>query len=161
MSVSFHQFMINSSIHHRAWVYLTRGRALRRHAERSRLRGDHELNDRDENIHNAWDSSLEPVLTIEPGEVVRFECHDAPDRQVTPDWDVEDLANASFDPVHPLTGPVKIVGAESGDALVVELLDFEHKGWGFTRFMPREMDWASSRSSRRPASTSGSSRTGS
>lgn len=100
---------------------------------------DHELSDDDENVHNAWDNSLDPALTIEPGEVVRFECRDALDGQVGPDSDVDDLANASFDPVHPLTGPVAIEGAEPGDALVVELLDFEHKGWGFTGFMPGEM----------------------
>lgn len=100
---------------------------------------DHELSDADENIHNVWNNELEPALTIEPGEVVRFECRDALDGQVTPGSTVEDLANASFDPVHPLTGPVAIEGAEPGDALAVELLDFEHKGWGFTGFMPGEM----------------------
>ena len=100
---------------------------------------DHELSDADENIHNVWNNELEPAVTIEPGEVVRFECRDALDGQVGPDSGVEDLANASFDPVHPLTGPVAIEGAEPGDALAVELLDFEHKGWGFTGFMPGEM----------------------
>ncbi len=100
---------------------------------------DHELSDADENIHNAWDNELEPVMTVEAGDVVRFECRDALDGQVGPDSGVEDLATASFVPVHPLTGPVEIEGAEPGDALVVELLDFEHKDWGFTGFMPGEM----------------------
>lgn len=100
---------------------------------------DHELSDADENVHHVWDNAIDPVLTVEPGEVVRFECRDALDGQVGPDSGVEDLANASFDPVHPLTGPVAVEGAEPGDALVVELLEFEHKGWGFTGFMPGEM----------------------
>ena len=100
---------------------------------------DHELSDADEHIHNAWDNSLDPILTVEPGEVVRFECRDALDGQVGPDSDVEDLATASFDPVHPLTGPVAVEGAEPGDVLAVDFLDFEHKGWGFTGFMPGEM----------------------
>ncbi|QCJ48228.1 acetamidase/formamidase family protein [Haloprofundus sp. MHR1] len=100
---------------------------------------DYELSDDDENIHNVWDNSLDPVLRVEPGEVVRFECRDALDGQVTQDSTAEDLANASFDPVHPLTGPVAVEGAEPGDVLVVELLDFEHKGWGFTGYMPGEM----------------------
>lgn len=89
---------------------------------------DYELSDDDENIHNVWDNSLEPLLTVEPGEVVRFECRDALDGQVGPDSTAEDIANASFDPVHPLTGPVAVEGAEPGDVLAVELLDFEHKG---------------------------------
>jgi acetamidase/formamidase len=100
---------------------------------------DHELSDADEHIHNTWDNSLDPLLTVEPGEVVRFECRDALDGQVGPESTVEDLANASFDPVHPLTGPVAVEGAEPGDVLAVEFLDFEHKGWGFTGFMPGEM----------------------
>ena len=100
---------------------------------------DHELSDADENVHHVWDNSLDPALTVEPGEVVRFECRDALDGQVGPDSTAEDLANASFDPVHPLTGPVAVEGAEPGDVLAVDFLDFEHKGWGFTGFMPGEM----------------------
>jgi acetamidase/formamidase len=100
---------------------------------------DHELSDDDANVHNAWDNSLDPLVTVDPGEVVRFECRDALDGQVGPDSTAEDLANASFDPVHPLTGPVAVAGAEPGDVLAVEFLDFEHKGWGFTGFMPGEM----------------------
>ncbi|WP_142857043.1 acetamidase/formamidase family protein [Salinigranum halophilum] len=100
---------------------------------------DHELSDADRHIHNAWDNSLDPILTVEAGEVVRFECRDALDGQVGPESGVEDLANASFDPVHPLTGPVAVEGAEPGDVLAVDFLDFEHKGWGFTGFMPGEM----------------------
>lgn len=100
---------------------------------------DYDLSDADENVHHVWDNGLEPVLTVEPGEVVRFECRDALDGQVGPDSTAEDLATASFDPVHPLTGPVAVEGAEPGDVLAVELLEFEHKGWGFTGYMPGDM----------------------
>ena len=100
---------------------------------------DHHLDDSDPNIHNAWDNSLDPVLTVEPGEVVRFDCRDAVDGQLTHDSTVEDVANVSFDPVHPLTGPVAIEGVSAGDVLAVELLEFEHQGWGFTTFLPGEM----------------------
>ncbi|MDR5671765.1 acetamidase/formamidase family protein [Halalkaliarchaeum sp. AArc-GB] len=100
---------------------------------------DYRLSDREENIHRVWDNSLDPILTVEDGEVVRFECRDAVDRQVDIESDVEDFANVSFDPVHPLTGPVAIEGAEPGDVLQVELLDLQHKGWGYTGFLPGEM----------------------
>ncbi|KTG10412.1 acetamidase [Haloprofundus marisrubri] len=106
---------------------------------RSEYTVDYELSDDDENVHNVWDNSLDPAVTVEPGEVVRFECRDALDGQVTQDSTADDLANASFDPVHPLTGPVAVEGAEPGDVLAVDLLDFEHKGWGFTGYMPGEM----------------------
>ncbi|WP_411968535.1 acetamidase/formamidase family protein [Haloferax sp. YSSS75] len=100
----------------------------------------YELSDDDENIHNKWDNTLDPLVTVQSGDVVRFECRDALDRQITPDSTAEDLANASFDPVHPLTGPVAVEGAEPGDVLAIEFLDFEHKGWGYTGYMPGEME---------------------
>ena len=100
---------------------------------------DYRLSDGEQNIHSAWDNSLDPVLTVEPGEVVRFECRDAVDRQVTVETTAPDVPEISFDPVHPLTGPVAVEGAEPGDVLQVELLDLQHKGWGYTLFFPGEM----------------------
>ncbi|MGM0606619.1 MAG: acetamidase/formamidase family protein [Halobacteriota archaeon] len=100
---------------------------------------DYRLSAADENVHNVWDNSIEPALTIEPGDVVRFDCRDALDGQIDLDSTADDLATASFDPVHPLTGPVYVEGAEPGDVLAVELLDLQHKGWGFTGYMPGDM----------------------
>jgi len=100
---------------------------------------DHRLSDKEENIHNPWDNSLDPILTVEPGDVVRFECRDATDNQLDVESTTGDVSTLSFDPVHPLTGPVAIEGAEPGDVLEVELLDLQHKGWGYTLFFPGEM----------------------
>lgn len=103
-------------------------------------RVDHRLSDADRNVHSVWDNGLEPVLTVEPGEVVRFECRDAVDRQVDVQTTAADVPDVSFDPVHPLTGPVAVEGLSAGDVLEVELLDLQHKGWGYTLFFPGEMD---------------------
>ena len=100
---------------------------------------DHRLSDAEANVHRVWDNSLEPTLTVESGDVVRFECRDAVDRQLDVESTVDDFANVSFDPVHPLTGPVAVNGAEPGDVLEVELLDLQHKGWGYTGYLPGEM----------------------
>ncbi|QLG61756.1 acetamidase/formamidase family protein [Halorarum salinum] len=100
---------------------------------------DHRLSDADHNIHSKWDGSLDPVLTVEPGEIVRFECRDAVDRQVDVETTAEEVTDVSFDPVHPLTGPVYVEGAEPGDVLEVELLDLQHKGWGYNLYFPGEM----------------------
>lgn len=100
---------------------------------------DYRLSDHDANIHNAWDNSLDPILTVDPGDVVRFECRDATDQQVNVETTVDDVPELSFDPVHPLTGPVAIDGATQGDVLEIELLDFQHKGWGYTLFFPGDM----------------------
>lgn len=100
---------------------------------------DYDLSDDDENVHHVWDNSLDSVATVEPGEVVRFECRDTLNGQLGRDGTVEEFVNAELEPIHPLTGPVRVVGAEPGDVLAVELLDFEHKGWGYTGFLPGEM----------------------
>jgi len=100
---------------------------------------DYRLSDADGNVHSAWDNSLDPLLTVEPGAVVRFECRDATDRQVDVQTTVDDVEDISFDPVHPLTGPVAVEGAEPGDVLEVELLSLQHKGWGYNVFFPGEM----------------------
>ena len=100
---------------------------------------DHRLSAAEENIHRVWDNSLDPVLTVEDGDVVRFECRDAVDRQLDVESTVDDFADVSFDPVHPLTGPVAVEDAEPGDVLEVELLDLQHKGWGYTGYLPGDM----------------------
>ena len=100
---------------------------------------DHRLSAAEKNVHRVWDNSLDPVLTVADGDVVRFECRDAVDRQVGVESTADDFANVSFDPVHPLTGPVAVEGAEPGDVLQVELLDFQHTGWGYTGYLPGEM----------------------
>ncbi len=84
--------------------------------------------------HPFWDRDLEPRVAIEPGDVVTFECPE-PCGQVTPDWTDEDLER--FDPgrVHALIGPVYVKGARPGDSLEVEVLGFEHRGWGWSAHM--------------------------
>lgn len=101
---------------------------------------DHEISRRDENIHSAWNNTLEPVLTVESGAVVRFECRDASNGQITPDSTVNDVTDVDATPIHPLTGPVAIQDAAPGDILEIELLDFEHEGWGYTTVYPGRQD---------------------
>ncbi|WP_336133971.1 acetamidase/formamidase family protein [Natronomonas amylolytica] len=97
---------------------------------------DYRLSDDDENVNlGVWNKDFEPALSVESGAVVEFECRDAAngkfDTQSTP----EDLMATSFEG-HPLTGPVRIEGAEPGDVLEVELLDLRHKGFGVSYFYP-------------------------
>ena len=78
-----------------------------------------------------WDNSIEPRLEIESGDTIIFDCPE-PCGQVTPEWTDEDLANISFDPVHALIGSVYVKGAKPGDTLQIDVLDFQHKGWGWS-----------------------------
>ena len=82
-----------------------------------------------------WDNSVTPRLTIDPGDTVVIECAE-PVGQLTPESDATDLANIDFSLVHALTGSIFIKGAAVGDALEVEILDMQHKGWGWTGHIP-------------------------
>jgi acetamidase/formamidase len=86
-------------------------------------------------IQPFWDNSVEPRLVIDPGDTVVFECRDA-SGQYTKDSTVQDYLSADRSLVHALNGSVYINGAEPGDALEVEILDMQHKGWGWTAFRP-------------------------
>ena len=94
---------------------------------------DYRLADESANRHYVWDADLEPVITVDPGAVVRFDCRDAYDRQLPREPTVEDVAAVDAEG-HPLVGPVAVDGAEPGDTLRVDLLAFEHEGWGVSTF---------------------------
>ena len=89
-----------------------------------------------QNHHFGWDRSLAPALRIAPGEEVEFEVLDASGGQLGAASSVEDVARLDFTRVNPVTGPVYLEGAEPGDAVVVEILDFAESGWGWTALIP-------------------------
>ena len=94
----------------------------------------HHLDDRQ--CHPFWDNSLPPRARIQPGDTVVFETLEASANQITPQSDGEALATLSFDPIHPLTGPVYVEGAQPGNVLSVEVIRLEHKGWGWNGVIP-------------------------
>ena len=99
---------------------------------------DYQLDDSDANVHHGiWDHSLDPVLSVESGAVVEFECRDAANGAFDADSTAADLEEMNFSG-HPLTGPVHVDGAKPGDVLEIEFLEFEHKGFGVTYFYPGE-----------------------
>ncbi|MDE2776306.1 MAG: acetamidase/formamidase family protein [Chloroflexota bacterium] len=78
-----------------------------------------------------WDNSIEPRLEIESGDVVVFDCQE-PNGQIKPDWTVADYEKVDRSKIHALNGSVWVKGAESGDALEIDILDLQHKGWGWS-----------------------------
>ena len=89
-----------------------------------------------EHTHCRWDNSLTPLLRVEPGDVVQLETREASDKQIRPGSTVDILNQLDFSVIHPLTGPVEIVGAEPGDTLEVEILDIQPMEWGWTGIIP-------------------------
>jgi len=87
-------------------------------------------------VHAFWDNTYPARLEIEPGDTVVFECREATDQQITPASVPEDLDKVDNTRIHPLTGPILVKGAQPGDTLVVEILNLEHKGWGWNSHSP-------------------------
>jgi len=86
--------------------------------------------------HNRWNRDLAPVLRVQSGQTVAIETVDASDNQLSINSTAADIPNVSFDPIHPLTGPVYIEGAEPGDALQVDILKVEAGDWGWSGIFP-------------------------
>jgi len=86
--------------------------------------------------HNRWSSTVEPALRVESGSIIEVYTKEASDRQLHAESTLEDLTNLDFDPIHPLTGPVYVEGAEPGDILKVKLHKIELGEWGWTAIIP-------------------------
>ena len=89
-----------------------------------------------EQHHLAWDPAIEPIASIGSGEVVEFDCLDASNGQLTADSTTESLGSLDFAGVDQVNGPIAVDGAEPGDTLQVELLEFEPANWGWTASIP-------------------------
>jgi len=94
----------------------------------------HEL--RRDAFQYAWDNSVEPAAEIASGEAVLLHVRDASDEQITEGSSVEDVAKLDFSHVNPVSGPVYVKGAQPGDVLTVDLLEFYPQSWGWTAIIP-------------------------
>ncbi len=89
-----------------------------------------------ERFHLKWDPAIPPIETVDSGAVVEFDLLDASGGQLTAASTVDDLARLDFDRVDQVNGPIAVVGAEPGDTLQVDLLEFEPADWGWTAAIP-------------------------
>lgn len=102
--------------------------------EPAEIEYDFEISDTE--THARWSSTIEPVLTVPSGSVIKVATQEASANQLDINSTVEDLGTLSFDPIHPLTGPVFVEGAEPGDILKVTLHKVEMGDWGWTAIIP-------------------------
>lgn len=89
--------------------------------------------------HNRWHEDIVPICEVEQGQRVIIETRDAFDGQLNPASTDADVGRLNLGPVHPLTGPVYVKGAEPGDLLEIKLLDIEcdpWESWGYTCEVP-------------------------
>ena len=87
-------------------------------------------------FHLAWDPAIPPIETVESGSVVEFDMLDASGGQLVAASTVEDLGRLDFDKVDQVNGPIAVVGAQPGDTLQIDLLEFEPADWGWTANIP-------------------------
>lgn len=86
--------------------------------------------------HSRFSRNIEPVLRVPSGAVIEAFTEEASDEQFELSSDATAVANLDFDPIHPLTGPVYVEGAEPGDVLKVTLHKIELGDWGWTAIAP-------------------------
>lgn len=82
--------------------------------------------------HSRWNRGLPPRLTIDSGDTVGFECHDASGAQIRPGMTAEEFVQIDRNRIHALTGPVAIRNAQPRDVLQIDILRIAHKGWGWS-----------------------------
>ncbi|MDX1478593.1 MAG: acetamidase/formamidase family protein [Saprospiraceae bacterium] len=86
--------------------------------------------------HNKFSRTIPPVLRVPSGAVIEAFTEDASDGQFGPHSQLSALDSMDFEPIHPLTGPVYVEGAEPGDILKVTLHAIEVGSWGWNAIIP-------------------------
>lgn len=86
--------------------------------------------------HNKFSRSIEPVLNVKSGAIIEAFTEEATDGQLTLTSDTSDVRKLSFEPIHPLTGPVYVEEAEPGDVLAVKLHKIDVGDWGWSAIIP-------------------------
>lgn len=100
----------------------------------------HTLQPRRQTLHGHWSRDLPPVLTIDPGDTVRFTCLDAMWCDGRPGkwpWKQFEPRFPGLDEGHALTGPVAIRGARAGMTLEIGIGEIIPGDWGWTWSWPR------------------------
>jgi acetamidase/formamidase len=82
-------------------------------------------------VHGHFSCDLPPVLTVDPGDSVRFRALNAGWRW-EPDREVEYRRPGALDEGHALCGPIEVRGARAGGTLAVRVDEVRPGGWGVT-----------------------------
>ncbi|MEM7350229.1 MAG: acetamidase/formamidase family protein [Acidobacteriota bacterium] len=86
--------------------------------------------------HNKFSRAIPPVLTVPSGAIIETHTEEASDGQFTADSTVDEVTQLDFEPIHPLTGPIAVEGAEPGDVLKVTLHEVELGDFGWVSIAP-------------------------
>jgi acetamidase/formamidase len=98
----------------------------------------HEIPRNEDTLHGYFSSALPPVLSVDPGDSVRFQSLNSGWRW---DPDVEMERDKELHSGHALTGPVEVRGARAGQTLVVRIDEVVPGPWGVTFAHEVKLDW--------------------
>jgi acetamidase/formamidase len=90
----------------------------------------HELPLTEETVHGYFSSALPPVLSVDPGDSVRFQSLNA-----RWGWDADREhfeRDAELHSGHALSGPIEVRGARAGQTLTVRIDEVTPRPWGVT-----------------------------
>ena len=87
-------------------------------------------------MHNRWHPDLEPLAEVDVDEEVRLETEDGLAGQLRRESTHADAGRLNLGLGHPLTGPLYVRGAEPGDVLEVQFLEYETTDFGTTALIP-------------------------
>ena len=90
----------------------------------------HEIPLEEATLHGYFSSVIPPVLTVDPGDSVRFQSLNAR-WHWEPDTDFV-ARDAELHDGHALTGPIEVRGARAGQTLVVSIDEVTPRHWGVT-----------------------------
>ena len=76
------------------------------------------------------------MVRVASGSTVEMETIDGLDRQIKPEMTATDLLSVEMGPIHPLTGPVYVEGAQAGDLLAIKIEAVNTASRGFTFITP-------------------------
>jgi acetamidase/formamidase len=91
----------------------------------------HELPLQQRTLHGRFSRDLPPVLTIDPGDSVRFTTPNA-GWELSGPHDVFASLDPSLDTGHALAGPIEVRAARAGQTLAVRIDDVRPGSWGVT-----------------------------
>jgi len=83
-----------------------------------------------------WSKSHPHVLEVDPGDRVTFQVREVTSSQLNKKSTAADAAKLDASKFYPLAGPVRVRGAEVGDALSIDILRVETADWGWSAVVP-------------------------
>src|SRR5262249_49651163 len=87
-------------------------------------------------VHNRWHPDLEPIAEVAVDEEVRLETEDGLAGQLTRASTHADAGRLALGLGHPLSGPLYVGGAQPGEVLEVQFLEYETADFGATAVIP-------------------------